>query len=109
MSGAPVRHVRTPTWSGDVRVLDTFGRRLRGLLGTSARAPPVLIGRCSSIHTVGMGYPIDVAFVDGRGIVCRVQRGLVPGRVSSCRGARYVLERPSRDGVWVRESERLEF
>ena len=109
MSATVVRHVRTPTWSGDVRVLDTFGQRLRGLLGTNASALPVLICRCSSIHTVGMGYPIDVAFVDGRGVVCGVRRGLVPGRVASCRGARCVLERPSRSGMWVRESERLEF
>lgn len=103
-----MRRVRTPTWSGEVRVLDTFGQRLRGLLGTTASALPVLICRCSSIHTVGMGYPIDVAFVDARGIVCRVRRGLMPNRVLSCRGARCVLERPSRDGDWVRESERLE-
>lgn len=109
MSAAPVRHVRTPTWSGDARVLDTFGQRLRGLLGTDARALPVLICRCSSIHTVGMGYPIDVAFVDAHGVVRRVCRGLGPGRVVSCRGARCVLERPSCSDAWVMESERLEF
>ena len=35
-----------------------------GLLGTEITAPPVLLLRCSSVHTFGMTYPIDIAFAD---------------------------------------------
>lgn len=94
-------------WSYPVRVLSTFSQRLRGLLGTGVDADPVVLVGCSSVHTFGMAYPIDVAFLSPRGEVLKVVRELVPGRLASCHGALYVFERPSAEGLWVRSGDRL--
>ncbi len=86
-----------------VLVLNSFFLRLRGLLGTvrtDARARPVLIVPCSSIHTCGMCYSIDVAMVDARGEVIRSERNLPPWRFVSNGAAAYVLERPSSEEPW---------
>ena len=47
----------------ELRVLNSWAERVRGLLATDADAAPVLLTRCGSIHTFGMRYPLDVAFV----------------------------------------------
>jgi uncharacterized protein len=65
-----------------VAVADSFRHRLRGLL---ARPPldggqGMLLLRCDSVHTLGMGYPIDVAFLDAEGTVVRSIAGLEPWR-----------------------------
>lgn len=84
-------------------VLRSWRERLVGLLGTSrgdCAARPVLLTGCSSVHTFGMRYPIDVAFVDERGVVVGAQRGLAPGRLMRATGACWALERPSSRAVW---------
>lgn len=81
--------------------------RLRGLLGTHADAAPVALVRCASIHTWGMGYRIDVAFVDESGLVMEVWRAVVPGRVITVRGAWVTLERPALEGPWLARGERV--
>lgn len=91
----------------ELRALATWAERLRGLLGTGPDAEGVLITRCRSIHTFGMRYPIDVAFVGERGEVLKVRRALGPRGGASCHGARCVIERPAREGEWVEEGERL--
>ncbi len=86
-----------------VLVLNSFFLRLRGLLGTvrtDARARPVLIAPCSSIHTCGMRYSIDVAMADARGEVICSERNLSPWRFVSNGAAAYVLERPSSTDPW---------
>lgn len=75
-------------------------QKLRGLLGTPSDAMPVALIDCRSIHTFGMSYPIDVAFLDGWGGVVRSCRGLPPWRAMGSRRARMVLERPASDGPW---------
>lgn len=87
------------------RTLRGWAERLRGLLGTDELATPVALVDCSSIHTFGMRYPIDVALVRSDGRVLRSWRGLPPGRVLSSRGAWLALERPARAGAWVRAGE----
>lgn len=88
-------------------VLRTWRERLRGLLGTRADAGAVLIARCRSIHTFGMRYAIDVAFVREDGAVVGVRRALPAGRLASSRRASCVLERPASDGQWPAVGERL--
>ena len=66
-----------------VVVADSWWRRFRGLL---ARPPlgmgdGLLLLGCPSVHTAGMGYPIDVAFVDAGGTVVRSFPHLVPWRI----------------------------
>ena len=89
------------------RVLSGWVERLRGLLGTGPDAEPVVLLRCGSIHTFGMTYPLDVAFVGERGEVLKVDRDLPPRRVSSCLGAWLVFERPASDEPWFEEGDIL--
>lgn len=88
---------------GTFDVLETWHERLRGLLGDECGARRVLIADCGSIHTVGMRYPIDVAFVNREMRACLVQRNVPPGRVLGSREASFVLERRSESGIWPSE------
>jgi uncharacterized protein len=77
-------------------VASTPWRRLAGLAWR--REPPhyaLLIPRCRSVHTFGMRFALDVAFLDSEGRVLRVERGVPPNRVLACRGAVAVLEAPA--------------
>ena len=68
--------------------------RLRGLLGRPglAAGEVLAIAPCSAIHTFGMRFAIDVAFVGRDGRVLRIDRHVVPWRVRWCPAARQVLE-----------------
>lgn len=87
----------------ELTALGTWRERLRGLLGTGDDAGPVALCGCSSIHTVGMRYAIDVAFVTRGGEVLRSRRAVPPGRLVSAPGAFYAFERPTSQGPWPRE------
>ncbi|MCD0501643.1 DUF192 domain-containing protein [Bordetella petrii] len=77
-----------------VRAQGVLGR-MRGLL-CRARAPgpgsALLLSPCWAVHTVGMRYSIDVAFIDRQGRVLRLARNLRPGRLAVCVRAAAVLE-----------------
>jgi uncharacterized protein len=77
---------------------DGFLARLVGLLGRAAlrEGEGLLLVPCSSIHTLGMRFAIDVLFLDGQGEVLRAVEALPPWRVPSpVRGTRMVLELPA--------------
>ena len=77
---------------------ESFLRRLKGLLGRKELAPGrgMVIRPCSSIHTLGMAFPIDVGFADKSGRLCLVVENLPPGKLGvSARDARYVIEAPA--------------
>jgi uncharacterized protein len=77
---------------------DRFLPRLIGLLGRAglAQGEGLLLEPCSSIHTLGMRFPIDVLFLDAEGAVLRALRDVAPWRVPApVRGARMVLELPA--------------
>lgn len=90
-----------------VRLLVTLWERLRGLLGTEESAKPVMLVHCGSIHTFGMRYALDVALASRDGRVLRSKRQVPPGRVVSCRGAFYALERPAQKGPWPQEGDEM--
>lgn len=92
---------------GRFRVLSGALERLRGLLLTGPSAEPVVLLRCRSIHTLGMAYPIDVAFVSEAGWVVAARRVVPPGRLVAHREAFCVFERPSSQGPWFAVGERL--
>jgi uncharacterized membrane protein (UPF0127 family) len=75
----------------------TFRARVLGL--AFMRPPPpdhaLLIPNCRSVHTFGMRFPIDVAFLDEDGIPVRVERAVGPRRVLSCRRAFAAMETPA--------------
>ena len=80
--------------------LHGFVQRMRGLLGPRARGRPVALVGCSSIHTLGMRYGIDVALVSRNGKVLLSRRDVGPGRIVSARGAWLALERPAEQTSW---------
>jgi len=84
----------TPAGMLRVRIASNFLTRALGLLvGTPlGAAEGLLIAPCSSIHTFGMRYAIDVVFVDRQGRVLRVCPEVHAGRMRIARSARGVLE-----------------
>jgi uncharacterized protein len=105
------------TWSG-VRGDRFHGlprRRVDGLLVPIATGPRarllglawldreragtgLLIPRCASVHTFGMRFALDLYFLDREGATLAIRREVPPRRLAWCRGARAVLEIPSRPG-----------
>jgi hypothetical protein len=77
-----------------VRIADTFVARALGLLVGAPLGPEeaLLIAPCSSIHTIGMGYPIDVVFIDRHGRIVRVFPEVRAGRIRLALGACAALE-----------------
>jgi len=91
---APSIDCGTPAGTLRVRVARDFVARARGLLFATplGRSEGLLIAPCSSIHTFGMGYPIDVIFLDRRARIVRVCARVPAGRVRFGWGAAAVLE-----------------
>lgn len=77
---------------------DSLWHRLKGLIGTSSLAEGggLWIKPCSSIHTIGMRFPIDVLFLDRTLRVVEILPSLPPNRLTRIRfRAASVLELPS--------------
>ena len=72
--------------------------RLLGLAGIELRhaGAGLLIPHCSSVHTFGMRFGLDLFFLDREGLLLTVRRRVPARRFASCRGARAVLEIPRR-------------
>jgi uncharacterized membrane protein (UPF0127 family) len=76
-------------------VAGTIFSRMKGLLGRSrlSSGEGLLLKPANSIHTIGMKFAIDIAFVDRRGIVRRIIEAMPPGRLSPLvYGSAYVIE-----------------
>jgi len=70
----------------------TRAARRRGLLGRDGIAGALVLRPCRQVHTIGMRFPIDVAFCARDGRVLRVHT-MPPGRVSRIVWrARFVVE-----------------
>jgi uncharacterized protein len=82
----------------DTVILARGPRRLIGLIGQSSLPAGVAleIPRCRSVHTFGMRFRLDLVWLDADRHIVRVDRGVPPWRVRSCRQARSVLELDSR-------------
>jgi uncharacterized protein len=81
-----------------VAVADRWWQRLRGLLGRPALRPGegLLLTPCRAVHMHGVGFPIDVAFLDRAGVVVSVYPRLAPGaRTRWHRRAVSALELPA--------------
>lgn len=68
--------------------------RMRGLLGRPPLAADqgLLIAPCSSVHTIGMHYPIDLVFLNRQWRILRIIPALNPLRLAWVFGAGMVLE-----------------
>jgi len=85
----------------DLAVADTHWTRLRGLLGRGPddfrNGSGLWIVPCHGVHTLGMGFPIDVVYLDRDLKVIHVETDLQPWRFAPVRRiATSVLELPSR-------------
>lgn len=101
---------RAPKDAGASRVVlaGRFRDRVRGLLGTDAGSSTLMLMPCNDVHTWGMSYPIDVAFVSRDGMIVAAYEDVGPGRRLRCARAVAVLERCSRcAGAWFAEGDRV--
>jgi uncharacterized membrane protein (UPF0127 family) len=98
-----------------IGVADRWWLRLRGLVGRTtlsadAELDGLMLEPCSGIHMYGMGFAIDVVFLDVDDRVVALHRNLMPGAESRRHpAARRVLELPAgmlrRTGT--REGDRI--
>ena len=65
-----------------LRVADSLGVRTRGLVGRDGLEGAILLRPARSVHTLGVRFPIDVAYLDDDLTVLRTKRmeGLRVGR-----------------------------
>jgi uncharacterized membrane protein (UPF0127 family) len=89
---------RRSLWGVSYPVATTFGARLLGLalLDRRAAGPGLLLPACSSIHTFGMRFALDVTFLDRDGRVLLERMSVPPLRMLRHPGAAAVLERPAQ-------------
>jgi len=83
-----------------VPVATGFRARLLGLCGLRRERAGVglLIPRCSSVHTFGMRFALDLVFLDRAGRPLSIHRAVPPRRLVWHRGAAAVLEIPAPQG-----------
>ncbi|MEV6530289.1 DUF192 domain-containing protein [Streptomyces sp. NPDC051639] len=75
-----------------LELAESAGARRRGLLGRDGVEGALLLGPASAVHTLGMRFTVDVAYLDRRLRVLAV-RTMRPGRLGLPRPrSRYVLE-----------------
>jgi len=99
--GQAFNRTREAYLATDLAVADTHWTRLRGLLGLEANdfrnGTGLWIVPCHGVHTLGMGFPIDVVYLDGALNVIHVETEMKPWRFASVRRqAASVLELPSQ-------------
>jgi uncharacterized membrane protein (UPF0127 family) len=74
--------------------------RLLGLayLDRADSPPGLLLPRCSSVHTFGMKFALDVYFLGPDDEILSERPAVPPRRLVACRGAAAVLEVPASTG-----------
>jgi len=90
--------------ASELEVADTHWSRLKGLMGRSASAFPagrgLWIVPCHGVHTLAMGYAIDVVYLDAALVVVHLEENVKPWRVTPLRlDAATVIEVPCHT-VW---------
>lgn len=118
--GRPDAPANAILWSR-LDVAGTFCARLLGLMPDAWRARrasaagavldgmprALLFPRCAAVHTCGMAMPVDVAFLDGHGVVVASFRAVEPWRFLRVRGARFAVERLACGSPWLDAGEHV--
>jgi uncharacterized membrane protein (UPF0127 family) len=102
--------LRDGTVLAAAEVADSFVGRARGLIGRDGIEGALVLPRVRAVHTLGMRFPIDVAFLDAELVVLEMV-SMSPWRLGRPRlGARSVLEAPagSFERWGLRPGDRLE-
>jgi uncharacterized membrane protein (UPF0127 family) len=99
--GRAFNQTRQACLAESLAVADTHWTRLRGLVGLSRddfrNGAGLWIVPCHGVHTLGMGFPIDVVYLDRAMTVIHIQHDLRPWRFAPVKTqAASVLELPSR-------------
>jgi hypothetical protein len=99
--GQAYNRTRQAYLATELELADTHWSRFRGLLGRSTddfrNGSGLWIVPCHGIHTLGMGFPIDVLYLDRDMSVIHAEAELRPWRIAPVRRlATSVLELPSR-------------
>lgn len=102
--GQAYNRTRQAYLATELSVASTHWTRLRGLLGRRAddfgNGSGLWIVPCHGVHTLGMGFPIDVIYLDREMKVVHVEMDLRPWRFAPVRRvATSVLELPCRTAV----------
>jgi uncharacterized membrane protein (UPF0127 family) len=80
--------------ASDVEIAWTSAECRRGLLGRDglARDAALVITACNSVHSIGMRFEIDVAFVDRSGRVRKIVNAMPKWRIAGCMSAALTIE-----------------
>jgi uncharacterized membrane protein (UPF0127 family) len=97
--GQAYNRTRQAYLATELALADTHWTRLRGLLGRASddfrNGSGLWIVPCHGVHTLGMGFAIDVLYLDREMTVILIQRQLRPWRFAPVRRqAASVLELP---------------
>lgn len=94
-----------------VAIVESILAKARGMLfnkGDLGEVDALYLKGCRAVHTLGMSYPIDIAFIDTRNRVTRALKNVRPGVLKvSQRGAHGVLERKSSADYWPKTGDQL--
>jgi hypothetical protein len=87
-------YIHTPKGTLRTLMADSFFSRMRGLLWRKPleSTEAILLSPCNSVHTFGMGYPIDIVFLNSEYQVARVVSNCMPRRMFFCKNAKHTLE-----------------
>ena len=96
-----------------VDVADTSAKRRTGLLehASLAEGQGLWIVPCEAVHTFGMNFPIDVAFLNKKRRIVKVRKDMLKRRMAFCLTAHSVLELPAGtlDRTGTQAGDQLEF
>ena len=100
MNNTVTNNTRQTLLVSDLEVAETGWQRTRGLIGRSARnfnkGKGLWLLSCEGVHTFGMTFPIDVAYLDSDDRVVHMYQNLRPFRVGKVkRRVKSVLELPA--------------
>jgi uncharacterized membrane protein (UPF0127 family) len=81
----------------DAMLTGSAWERMRGLLWRRPlrEREALLINHCASVHTWGMRYPLDLAFMDRKWRISKLVRDIRPWRMAWCVAAAITLEMPA--------------
>lgn len=85
----------------------SVSERMRGMLFRKPDEVTRLLVPCHDIHTFGMRYPLDVAFISKEGDVLEVHRNVRARQRIKRKGASMVAERFSQSGDWLKAGDRI--
>ena len=92
-----------------IKTVSTYYARMKGLLGTSQHQlefDALHLIPCRGVHTYGMKYSLDLAFLNKKGEVIACKRNVPPNEAcSSPKGTRSVLERPASPCPWLQPGD----